>query len=167
MSRNILLRRSRLVHVLALITASVLVLGACGAPNPAASPTAKPSTPVSLTVSVEQQASWVRNFNPLLAEKSQRWPARAGIYEPLMIYNTVTGKYVPWLATEYAWTPDNLKLTLTTHDGVKWSDGQLFTAKDVAFTFQLLKKVKEADLNGVWGFLADVKATNDRTVEFT
>jgi peptide/nickel transport system substrate-binding protein len=79
----------------------------------------------------------------------------------------MTGAYVPWLATEYKWNPDNLKLTLTIRDGVKWSDGQAFTAKDVAFTFQLLKQVPEADLNGVWGFLSEVKAVDDRTVEFT
>jgi peptide/nickel transport system substrate-binding protein len=159
-----------LAPLVALLAVLALVLGACGStPETAQSPAAqpKPSEPAILTVSVEQQASWVRNFNPLLAEKSQRWPARAGIYEPMMIYNTVTGKYVPWLATEFAWAPDNMKLTLKTRDGVKWSDGQPFTAKDVAFTFGLLKQYKEADLNGVWGFLTDAKATDDKTVEFT
>jgi peptide/nickel transport system substrate-binding protein len=169
MSLSTLQRRSRLAPIVALLAAVVLLLGACGnTPNTAQpQPAAAPATPAILTVSVEQQASWVRNFNPLLAEKSQRWPARAGIYEPLMIYNTMTGEYVPWLATEYKWSPDNQKLTLTTRDGVKWSDGQPFTAKDVVFTFELLKKVKEADLNGVWSFVADVKATDDKTVEFT
>jgi peptide/nickel transport system substrate-binding protein len=182
MSLDTLRRHSRLVQLVALLAVVALALAACGAPSsttpPAAQNPAAPAQPAAqapaitqpkgmLTVSVEQQASWVRNFNPLLAEKSQRWPARAGIYEPMMIYNTMTGTYVPWLATEYKWSPDNLKLTLTTRDGVKWSDGQLFTAKDVAFTFQLLKKVKEADLDGVWSYLADVKSTSDQTVEFT
>jgi peptide/nickel transport system substrate-binding protein len=166
MSLRTLHRHSLLAPQAALLAVLALVLAACGSTTePAAQP--QPSQPAILTVSVEQQASWVRNFNPLLAEKSQRWPARAGIYEPLMIYNTVTGKYVPWLAAEYTWSPDNMKVTLAARDGVKWSDGQPFTAKDVAFTFGLLKQFKEADLNGVWGFLADVKATDDRMVEFT
>jgi peptide/nickel transport system substrate-binding protein len=169
MSLKLLRGHRRWATLGALLAIVGLVIAACGASNttqePAAQP--KPSTPAMLTVSVEQQASWVRNFNPLLAEKSQRWPARAGIYEPLMIYNTVTGKYVPWLATDAKWSPDNLKLTLIARDGVKWSDEQPFTAKDVAFTFQLLKQYPEADLNGVWSFLADVKAVDDRTAEFT
>ena len=36
-----------------------------------------------LVVSQEQQASWVRNFNPLTTATSARWPTLAGVYEPL------------------------------------------------------------------------------------
>ena len=69
-----------------------------------------------------------------------RWSPRvAGIYEPLMIYNTVKGELVPWLADKYELSADNKTLTFTLHNGVKWSDGQPFTANDVAFTFNLIK----------------------------
>ncbi|WP_438021308.1 ABC transporter substrate-binding protein [Sorangium sp. So ce315] len=120
-----------------------------------------------LTVSIEQQASWVRNFNPLHAAGNVRWPTVAGIYEPLLVYNTMKGEFTPWLASKYEWSNGNKTLTFTTRPGVKWSDGQPFTAKDVAFTFGLLKKHAALDLQGVWKWLTAVEVKNDSTVEFS
>jgi peptide/nickel transport system substrate-binding protein len=37
----------------------------------------------------------------------------------------------------------------------------------VVFTFQLLRKHEALDMRGVWGFLADVRAPDDHTVEMT
>ncbi|WP_433930096.1 ABC transporter substrate-binding protein [Sorangium cellulosum] len=119
-----------------------------------------------VTVSREQQASWVRNFNPLLGEGAVRFPTVAGIYEPMIVYNTMKGEFVPWLATKYEWSDANKKLTFTTRTEVKWSDGQPFSAKDVAFTFGLLKKFPALDQTGVWKFVESVEAKNDTTVEF-
>ncbi len=132
-----------------------------------AEPAAQPEGDGVLTISQEQQSAWVRNFNPLLPDKSQRFPTRSGIYEPLFVYNVMKGEFVPWLATDYKWSPDATKLTMTMRDGVKWSDGQPFTAKDVAYTFELLKAHKEFDTQAVWGFLTGVKAVDDKTVEFS
>ncbi|KFE60860.1 ABC transporter substrate-binding protein [Hyalangium minutum] len=137
-------------------------------PAPAAPTTAAaPVKATAMTVIQEQQASWIRNFNPLIAPGTARWPTRAGVYEPLMVYNTLKGEFVPWLATKSEWSPDNKKLTLTLRSGVKWSDGQPFTAKDVAFTFELLKKHKALDFPAVWSFLEGVQAKDDTTVEFS
>jgi peptide/nickel transport system substrate-binding protein len=121
----------------------------------------------AMTVAQEQQASWIRNFNPLIAPGTARFPTRAGVYEPLMIFNTLKGEFTPWLATKSEWSEDNKKLTLALRSGVKWSDGQPFTAKDVAFTFELLKKHKALDFAAVWGFVESVQAKDDATVEFT
>jgi peptide/nickel transport system substrate-binding protein len=55
---------------------------------------------------------------------------------------------------------------VTTRDGVLWSDGQPFTAQDVAFTFQLLRRHRALDRRGVWGFLESVRAVDDSTVDF-
>ncbi|MEZ4404170.1 MAG: ABC transporter substrate-binding protein [Kofleriaceae bacterium] len=122
--------------------------------------------PGVLTVSIEQQASWVRNFNPLTTATAPRWPTQAGIYEPLYVFNSVRGEQVPWLATGYAWRDDYRVLRVTTRSGVRWSDGQPFTAADVAFTFNLLKRVPALDRRGLWGFLASVDAVDAATVDF-
>ena len=119
-----------------------------------------------LSVSVEQASAWARNFNPLLAGTA-RWPTRGGIYEPLLIWNAVTGAWVPWLATGYAWSPDHRTLTLTLRDGVRWSDGAPFSADDVVFTFELLRRHRALDAGGLWDFLAGVRARGPRTVELT
>lgn len=153
----------------ATVLAATAIVGATGCSKPSGSgagASAAANTGV-LTVSQEQQASWVRNFNPLLAPGSSRWPTVAGIYEPMLVYNTMKGEYVPWLALQYSFSDANKKLAFSLRPGVAWSDGKPFTAKDVAFTFELLKKHKALDLHGVWGFLDGVSAKDDATVEFT
>ncbi|MDP7608601.1 MAG: ABC transporter substrate-binding protein, partial [Candidatus Marinimicrobia bacterium] len=76
-----------------------------------------------LKVYQEAQISWVRNFNPLSPAGSARWPTSSGIYEPLFIYNSITGEYVPWLALDYTWEKGNKVLKMLIRKGVKWSDG--------------------------------------------
>jgi peptide/nickel transport system substrate-binding protein len=122
--------------------------------------------PGVVVVAQETQAAWIRNFNPLLPPGTARWPTRAGIYEPLAVFNTLTGEYVPWLGTSWAWSPDALTLTVKTRSGVSWSDGQPFSAADVAFTFGLMDRNSALDPQGVWGWLASVEAPDTDTVVF-
>jgi len=119
-----------------------------------------------LVVSQEQQASWVRNFNPLTTATAARWPTLAGIYEPLFVFNSIRAEYVPWLGVAREWREDNLVLRVTARDSVLWSDGRPFTARDVAFTFELLRRHRALDRRGVWGFLAGVQAIDPLTVDF-
>lgn len=129
-------------------------------------PPAKPKDPGVLVVSKEQAASWTRNFNPLSPLAAPRWPTMAGIYEPLVVYNSVQGAYVPWLATSWKFNDDSLGVRVTLRDGVHWSDGRPFVADDVVFTFQLLKQFSALDKRGVWAFLQDVRAVPvDSTVQ--
>jgi peptide/nickel transport system substrate-binding protein len=119
-----------------------------------------------LVVSQEQTASWIRNFNPLTTATSARWPTLAGIYEPLYVFNSATSEFVPWLAVSHDWSDGNRTLRMTTRDGVRWSDGEPFSARDVAFTFGLLRDLPALDRNGIWGFLDDVRDLDERTVQF-
>ena len=114
--------------------------------------------------------SFVRNFNPFASRPLA--PTVAGIYESLMIYSTMKGELVPWLADKYEWSADNKTLTFTLHNGVKWSDGQPFTANDVAFTFNLIKNktgLQGPGLQamGASGYINSVAAQGDNTVVFT
>ena len=118
-----------------------------------------------LTISIEQQSVWVRNFNPLLPPGRSRWPTRNGVYEPLMIYNPMTASWTPWLATGYAWSEDLLALRFTLRPGVRWSDGAPFTSDDVVTTFELLRRHPALDLGHVWGYLEEVRATGPLEVE--
>jgi peptide/nickel transport system substrate-binding protein len=118
-----------------------------------------------LSVSVEQTSAWVRNFNPLLAGGGSRWPTRNGIYEPLMIFNGVADRWVPWLAAESSWSEDLRRLRFRLRPGVTWSDGAPFTAADVVFTFELMKRHRVFDGNDVWGFLEGVRADGEDAVE--
>src|SRR5690606_25135155 len=116
-----------------------------------------------VTVVAKQAASWVRHFNPLMLSQAL-WGTLGGIYEPLMTYNVVTGEYVPLLAESYQWKDKNRKLVFLIRKGVKWSDGEPFSAKDAAFTFGLLKKFKALDQHGAWSKLESVVATDEHTL---
>jgi peptide/nickel transport system substrate-binding protein len=60
------------------------------------------------------------------------------IYEYFFYQNLQTGEYIPWLAESYEYSPDYTSMTVKLRDGVKWNDGQPFTADDVVFTYDLL-----------------------------
>ncbi|MDQ6883339.1 MAG: ABC transporter substrate-binding protein [Candidatus Dormibacteraeota bacterium] len=85
------------------------------------------------------------NYNPYSPNSlTSTW-----LYEPLLVRNGLSCVVTPWLATGYTWQgADNL--TLPIRDGVKWSDGQSFTAKDVAFTLNLGKQYPSVDNAGLW-----------------
>ncbi|HYX37155.1 MAG TPA: ABC transporter substrate-binding protein [Oligoflexus sp.] len=120
-----------------------------------------------LVISTEQSASWIRNFNPLSAAAGARWSALAAIHEPLMIYNRMEGQLVPWLALAADFEdPMHQQLKVTLRPGVQWSDGQAFTARDVAFTFQLLKQFPALDANGIWSFLDRIDVMDAKHLRF-
>jgi peptide/nickel transport system substrate-binding protein len=170
--RRELLKRAGAIGMSA--TAIGWVLGYGYVPATLAAQEASPAPTVSdqlLTASDEQSSTWIRNFNPLLPQgSSNRWPTIDGIYERLFVYTVLNAEAVPWLATEWSFNDDNTVLTFTTRENVLWSDGTPFTAKDVAFTFNLFLENDAIPGNGgatVAPFLTSVEATDDTTVEFT
>jgi peptide/nickel transport system substrate-binding protein len=118
-----------------------------------------------MTVSVEQVSSFARNFNPLSPAAVPRWPTIAGVYEPLLVFNSVKGEYVPWLASSYEWLENGRVLRFHIREGVRWSDGAPFTARDVLFTFQLIRDTPSVDRSGIFTFVDKVTA-HDGVVEF-
>ncbi len=122
------------------------------APTTAPPANAAPST-AFMTINLEQQSTWVRNFNPFSPD-ARLQAGQGTIYEPMMVFNKATGELVPWLATGYSWNSDNTELTFKIRQGVLWSDGQPFTVKDVLYTFDLLKNKPEL-LNNIGSILTD------------
>ena len=113
-----------------------------------------------LVIPREDKPTFTANFNPFSPNAVPM--TQQAVYEPLMVVNPVDGTTVPWLATEWEVPPNGKGVTFTLRDGVKWSDGEPFTADDVAFTFDLQK-----ELLGGLEFLESVEAVDDRTVDFT
>lgn len=101
-----------------------------------------------------------RNFNPYItnARTASKW-----MYEPLIEVNPLDGKRNPWLAT--AWSqPDAKTIDMTIRSGVEWSDGSPFSAKDVVFTFDLLKKFPAMDVKGAWQHIERIEQDGDHVV---
>jgi peptide/nickel transport system substrate-binding protein len=92
-----------------------------------------------LTVESSGASSFVRNFNPLSTGANS---GSSGLmYEPLLVATPMKpGVSTPWLATGSTWADGGKKLTLALRHGVNWSDGKPFTADDVVYTFDTLKK---------------------------
>jgi len=74
--------------------------------------------------------------------------------------------FVPWLADNWTSSKDGLTWLIHLRSGVYWHDGSPLTAKDVAFTFNYLKKYPfpfgAADVSI---YLKSAKALNSSTVE--
>ncbi|HLT66472.1 MAG TPA: ABC transporter substrate-binding protein [Microbacterium sp.] len=114
-----------------------------------------------LTIPREDMGTFSRNFNPFSPNAAPM--TQQAIYESLVIYNPADGSTVPWLAESWEASDDGLTLTFHLRDGVKWSDGEPFTATDVATTFALQQQIVE----GSFPYVERVEATDDLTAVFT
>lgn len=127
-------------------------------------PIASASERSELTVVPKFFPTFVRNFNPYL--QTQLDTVQDFIYEPLVVFNELKGNEpVLRLAESYKMSDDLKQVSFVIRDGVKWSDGEAFTAEDVAFTFNMLKKHPELDRTGINARLDKITASGN-TVTF-
>jgi peptide/nickel transport system substrate-binding protein len=75
--------------------------------------------------------------NPYATGASHQFGS-AALWEPLYYYSAFADEEIPWLAESYAYNEDFTELTIKIRSGVEWSDGTPFTARDVAFTLNML-----------------------------
>lgn len=147
------------------VTAAGLALGTllltgCSANSGGAGKAPAADVSALLTIPREDMATFDNNFNPFAPTVNPL--VQQAIYEPLLVFNPAKGDTTPWLATAWDVAKDGRSITFTLRDGVKWSDGQAFTAADVAYTFQLQKKLK-----GGFDYLKSVTADGKNKVVFT
>ena len=144
---------------LALVASTITVVGPSAVGLAVAG--AAPTTQAPLNLANEQGSLWACAFNPFVPASL---PYSFGLtYESLDFVNALqSAKTSPWLASSYAWSNSNKTLTFTVRSGVKWSDGVPFSAADVLYTFNLLKKYPALDLNAVWSVLSSVSSTGDK-----
>ena len=145
--------------VFTLLVLFTMILAACGGS------TTQNSNKAILKIAAQSYDFAQAGFNPYNGHPN------AGVlglvYETLYFVNVNDGSFTPMLATSYSWSNNNTQVTFNIRQGVKWNDGQPFTAKDVAFTFNVMKQYPAADGLGVWSFLSSVNAPDDNTVVMT
>jgi peptide/nickel transport system substrate-binding protein len=156
-------RTSKATKALTVVAATVLLVSACtsakkkSSANPSGS-SAPEGTSVgkaihkqggTLTISNEQGQTWTCQFNPLNPAVNSY--SIGFVYEPLVFVNLLNNQAeTPMLASSYRWGAGKKSIVFTVRDGIKWNDGQPFTAADVAFTFNLMKRVPSTDLYALW-----------------
>ncbi|HHB1565035.1 TPA: ABC transporter substrate-binding protein [Vibrio metschnikovii] len=107
---------------------------------------------------------FVDNFNPYTTKDL----LHGVMFEPLMVFNNMTGQTDFRLAKNFTYSDDLRTLTLTLRDGLQWSDGTALTADDVVYSFMLTKNAPAFDQRGIWsgGNLQSIDAKNANTVVF-
>ena len=149
-----------------LAIAAVLGLAGSAALAPVLATPAHAATPTVLKVGMPED---VDTMNPFLAVFASSTNIGRMMYEFLTTYDQKTAAPVPALAESWSHSADGLTWTYHIRSGVKWSDGQPVTAKDAAFTFNLMMTNKDAATangNFVANF-AKVTAPDDSTLVIT
>ncbi|MBD2069164.1 ABC transporter substrate-binding protein [Leptolyngbya sp. FACHB-671] len=95
------------------------------------------------------------------------------IYEGLITSDGMTGEIIPAQAESWEVSDDNLRITFTLREGLKWSDGEPLTADDVVFTFndvylneEIPAPTRDVLRIGESGALPTVRKVGDRQIEF-
>ncbi len=134
-------------------------------PVPAAGP---PQKGGQIIVGISQEP---QNFNPIMPTIESQRGVHMCLFDNLWRIDP-NGKYLPDLAVEIptrangGLSRDGTGFTINLRKGVKWHDGQPFTAKDVIFTWQTLMNPKVSAFSTV-GFdqIASMTAAGDLTIK--
>ncbi len=78
------------------------------------------------------------SFNPFLPGTTSRTGSNF-LYEPLYFYNAFKDEVIPWIAVGHQFNDDFTEVVVQIREGVRWSDGQPWTAHDLVFTINMLK----------------------------
>ncbi len=112
-------------------------------------------------------------LNSHLAQGTKDYDAARITLEPLASFGP-DDQLVPFLAAEIpsrangGLSADLKTVTWKLKQGVKWSDGQPFTAKDVAFTYRYITDKDTATVSqGLYQDIASVETPDDHTVKIT
>ncbi len=149
-------------HILLVFMIVVVLLAACGGPAKNASGS---KTGGMVTVMNGAAQLFTDNFNPWLY--THNIGTQGLIYETLFHWNRQDGSITPLLATSEQFTDNNTGITITTRQGVKWSDGKPFSADDVLFTFHLTSTFPGADTTGLGEEIKSITEPNCNTIHIT
>jgi peptide/nickel transport system substrate-binding protein len=129
----------------------------------AAQPTTAPAAPTAAAAAPAKDsatlnvAAWPSHINPWLNSGGD-WHS-AFLYNRLLVWNITFDNVVPDLAEKWTASADGTEYTFNLRKGVKWHDGQPFTAADVEFSFQRLVDSPTASPRGT--YLASLSGAAD------
>jgi peptide/nickel transport system substrate-binding protein len=111
----------------------------------------------------------IDSLNPITLESSDGQTISAQINEGLLQLDNFTLKLAPCLAQSWEISPNQLVYTFHLRHGVKWHDGQPFTADDVKFTYDKVQDpaVDAAPLRSYFTTVKSCEVLDPYTVRFT
>ncbi len=138
-------RRSLASAVVGLVAVALTAAG-CGSDDSSGDSEGQP-----LTIGMPNGPQ-TENHNPFMNTSSAMSLGYAfAMYEPLVQVNLARPSEdpTPWLASEFTWNDDYTAVTFTARDGAKWSDGEDFTAEDIAYSFNIRKDNEALNTEGL------------------
>jgi peptide/nickel transport system substrate-binding protein len=96
---------------------------------------AAPASAADKTTFVVGLTNEVDSFNPFLGIEAESYEMWALTYDYMISYSMKDMSPQPGLATKWSTSDDGLTWTFDIRTGVKWSDGQDLTARDIAYTY--------------------------------
>ncbi len=117
--------------------ALVALLASCGGPAPEAEPSSAGGQRDTLVIALGADAN---NLISVVSASASDGDIMSNIFYPL-----VDGEFdcdlkaKPALAKSWSWSEDGTVLSMELRDDITWSDGQKFTASDIAFTMELVE----------------------------
>ena len=107
-----------------------------------------------------------QKFNPLTASAGFSFYNK--YFSTLTLYDAALEKINGDLAQSWAFSADGKSMIIKLRKGVKWHDGAPFTAKDVKFTFDLIKNPDMASsFSARLNHVTDIQTPDDSTVVLT
>ncbi len=107
------------------------------------------------------------SLNPMVGYLGTDYTLWAMNYDLLFNFGTKDFGVSPGLATKVVASPDGLTFTYTLRSGVKWSDGQPFSASDVAWTLNYYKQHNISNYASDLALMDTATALNPTTVVIT
>jgi peptide/nickel transport system substrate-binding protein len=131
-----------IVIVAAVIGAVYYVTLPSPSPSPSASTSPSPSASANVTTTrlVRRGESFPCYIDPAVGADFCSQDGQTNLYDPL-VWPVPGGGVIPWIATSWTVSTDNLNYTFTIRQGVTFHDGGTLTANDVAFSMQRLLTV--------------------------
>ena len=110
-----------------------------------------------------------RALNPLVEEDAYAHLIHTYTLDSLLARDENTWKYIPALATSFEVSKDGTIFTFKLRQGVKWSDGQPFTAEDVKYSFDeyFQDRFPNPTMKDFLSGIKEVKILDPTTVQFT
>jgi peptide/nickel transport system substrate-binding protein len=140
-----------------------LVPIATGVTTSSASTSAKPAGKTTFTVGLKEDFDSLNPFTGITVSAYEVWQIN---YVQLTNYSQKDFSAEPGLAEKWDVSADGLTWTYHLRSGVKWSDGQPLTAKDVAYTFNRIRngKYEKTNYGNYVAAITSVEAPDDLTV---
>jgi peptide/nickel transport system substrate-binding protein len=117
---------------------------------------------------VERLSADIDSLNAITLESGDAQMINEYITEGLLRQNKTTLKLEPCLAESYEISPDQMTYTFHLRHGVKWQDGEPFTADDVKFSFDRLMdpKVDAAERRSYYTNIKSCDELDPYTIRF-